>query len=127
MKIYSFYLLLLFFTSGSFAAQVDMSKLIGTWGNSDDGGRTFWGYDKYLPDGVLVSWGTTYGVKYNIEAMYKINRKFKIESCITITKADIGEEFVGESWCDEILELNDEIFKFKSDDGEITTLYRQDL
>lgn len=125
MKICNFFLVLLILSASVFAAPIDTAKLVGTWGNSDDGGKTFWGYDKYLPNGVLVSWGTTFGVQYNIEATYKIKRKFKVESCITIIKADVDEEFIGQSWCDEIVELNDEIFKFKSDDGEVTTLYRQ--
>lgn len=78
-----------------FFVPIDIAKLVGSWGNSDDGGQTFWGYDKYLPNGVLVSWGTTNGGQYSIEAIYKINRKLK--SCITITKAEVDEEFIGQS------------------------------
>ena len=37
-------LLLLCFVSASFAKPVNTAILIGTWGNSEDGGETFWGY-----------------------------------------------------------------------------------
>lgn len=119
-------LLLLCFVSASFAKPVNTALLIGTWGNSEDGGETFWGYDKYLEDGTLVSWGTYPETEfsYKVRATYAIKVKFGTFSCLTITESSPMTDFVGEFWCDEIIELTSETFTFKSADGEVTTLYR---
>ncbi|MGB0217266.1 MAG: hypothetical protein ACPF9E_17675 [Alteromonas oceani] len=42
--------MLLSFACGTFARQIDTSLLVGTWGNSEDGGNTFWGY------GMMARW-----------------------------------------------------------------------
>ena len=104
------------------------NDLIGVWGNSEDGGKTFWGYDEYLPNGTLFAWGTLPGshVSYNIEASYNIKKEAALMSCLTINKSSEPEFIpVGLYWCDEIVEVNSGIFKFKDEDGEVTTLYKQ--
>ena len=119
-------MMLLSLACGTFARQIDTSLLIGTWGNSEDGGKTFWGYDKYLKDGTLVSWGAypETDFSYKVRADYEVKVKFGTFSCLTITESSPITDFVGEFWCDEIIELTAETFTFKSSDGELTTLYR---
>ena len=130
MKISIIIFVLITSTFSSVANEIDSNYLIGVWGNSEDGGKTIWGYDQYFSDGSFKSWGEIPQppIKYELEGTYKVKHKFKSSSCLTISKTSDPEIMpIGEHWCDEIIELNDKVFLFKSSDGEITTLYRQDL
>ncbi|TMP28085.1 hypothetical protein CWB99_01245 [Pseudoalteromonas rubra] len=114
--------------SSSNASEINPKDLIEIWGNSEDGGKTFWGYDQYFADGSLKSWGQIpeTPVKYKLEGTYQVKHKFKLSSCLTISKTS-HPEFIptGTHWCDEIIKLNDKVFTFKSSNGKMTTLYRQ--
>ena len=110
------------------ASDIDRQRLVGVWGNSDDGGKTIWGYDQYFADGRLRSWGTLpqTTIKYELEATYQFKQKFGTISCLTITKSSFPEFLpVGEYWCDTIIDVNDNTFTFKRKDGSVATLYRQ--
>lgn len=110
------------------AGSIDPQQLVGVWGNSSDGGKTFWGYDQYFADGSTRSWGTVPNttIHYEVEAMYNVKQKFDITNCLTIVGTSHPEVMpVGSSWCDEILEVNDSFLTYKSSDGSIVTLYRQ--
>ena len=112
------------------ATEIEFKNLVGIWGNSEDGGKTIWGYDQYFADGTFKSWGEIpmYSIKYEVEGSFEVKKELKTKSCLTISKtSDANIMPIGENWCDEIIELNDKVFRFKSRDGEITTLYRQDL
>jgi hypothetical protein len=112
------------------ANEIEFKNLIGVWGNSEDGGKTIWGYDQYFSNGSFKSWGEIpmSSRKYEVEGSYEVKHKFKTNSCLTISKTSAPDIMpIGEHWCDEIIELNDKVFRFKSSYGEITTLYRQDL
>lgn len=114
----------------SIANEIDPKDIIGIWGNSEDGGKTIWAYDQYFPNGSLKSWGRIpqTPIQFKVEGTYEVKHKFKTSSCLTISKTSHPELMpVGEHWCDEIIELNDKVFVYKSSDGEITILYRQDL
>ncbi|MCH1928942.1 hypothetical protein L9G16_01965 [Shewanella sp. A25] len=126
MKAHILFAGLLFMGHGQ-CASVPIEKLIGTWGSSDDGGKTFWGFDQYFANGTIKSWGTLpeSDESFRVEAQYRIKVKFGTFACLTVTQSQPYMEFVGESWCDEIIEVNDAIFKYRTDDGVITTLYRQ--
>ncbi|WKE64257.1 hypothetical protein PVT67_11200 [Gallaecimonas kandeliae] len=120
--------LLLAFSLPAMAASLDISKLVGIWGNSEDGGKTFWGYDQYLADGSTKSWGTVPNSEfsYEIEGRYEIKEKFGTLSCVTVTKTSAPALVpVGSRICDTLIDINDKTFVFKSDEGEVTTLYRQ--
>ena len=97
--------------------------IIGKWGNSDDGGKTFWGFDEYFNNGTILSTGIdqyTYG-DYVIESTFEIKNE---KSCFTVTKSsDPRGVAVGHKRCDKIVLINDKHFKFERD-GEIITLYR---
>ena len=73
-----------------------------------------------------MSWGTypETDFSYKVRADYELKVKFGTFSCLTITESSPITDFVGEFWCDEIIELTAETFTFKSSDGELTTLYR---
>ena len=99
--------------------------IIGKWGNSDDGGQTFWGFDEYYSDGAIISTGIdslTYE-EWSIKSTYKITDN---ESCFTVVETTSPKSIpVGYKGCDEIVSIDDEQFKFKDND-KITTLYRVD-
>ncbi|MBW8190267.1 hypothetical protein K0504_04385 [Neiella marina] len=112
----------------AYADHIDPAKLVGVWGNSSDGGKTFWGYDQYFSDGSTRSWGTVPDttINYEVEAFYQVKQKFDITNCLTIVGTTHPEVMpVGSSWCDEILEVNDSYLTYKSTDGSVVTLYRQ--
>ncbi len=107
---------------------IQNKDFIGIWGASDDGGKSFWGFYEYLPDETLIVWGTVPGssVSYNVEANYVIKKEEVLLHCVTIKKSSIPEFIpVGLNWCDEIVEINSNIFKFRDKAGEITTRYKQ--
>ncbi|MBD1389682.1 hypothetical protein IC617_09595 [Neiella sp. HB171785] len=107
---------------------IDPQKLVGIWGSSDDGGETFWGYDQYFTDGSTRSWGTVpqTNIRYEIEAFYNVKQKFDVSNCLTVTNSSHPELMpVGSSWCDEIIEVNDDQLTYRNTDGSLVTLYRQ--
>ena len=123
---------ILFFISLSFPAfsiEIDVNKLEGLWGNSEDGGKTIWGFEHYKADGVLDSWGDYYSFKYVIKSTYQLKRdKGNLYSCIVITETSNAAIMpIGESWCDQVLKITDTEFHFKSTDGRVSVLYRQKL
>ena len=120
-----------FFTLSSYviASDFDKNNLIGTWGDSNDGVQTFWGFNKYTADDELISWGEIpgAGIKYEITSKYKIEtRKENHFSCITVTGTSDPEIMpVGYNWCDQIVEVTDSEFTYMSDEGKTHTLYKQ--
>jgi hypothetical protein len=124
----SFLILFLLITDSVFA--IDKMDLVGVWRYSEDGGKTFWGYEEYKADGTLDSWGVfpDSDETYQVKSTFEIKVADKVLSCITIVKSS-APSFLGSgsSWCDEILEATDKTFTYKSSDGEVTTMYRQQL
>ncbi len=130
MKILTLIFLLITCSTSSFANEIKPENLIGVWGNSENGGKTIWGYDQYLSDGTFKSWGEIPGtsINYEVEGVYQLKQKFSTKTCLTVSKTSHPDIMpIGESWCDELIELNDMFLTFKSSDGELTTIYRQDL
>lgn len=116
----------LFITDSVFA--IDKNDLVGVWRYSEDGGKTFWGYEEYAADGILNSWGAfpDSAEKYQVTSTFEMKVTDKVLSCITIIKSS-APSFLGpgSSWCDEIIEMTDKTFTYRSSDGEVTKMYRQ--
>lgn len=106
-------------------SQNKLSELIvGKWGNSFDGGKTFWAYDEYTSDGEIISYGEPpeSGIKFNILSDYKINGS---TSCAIVKKTSHPDIMsIGHKTCSEIRDINEKNIIFKSEDGKITVLYR---
>ena len=104
-------------------------RLIGIWGNSDDNGKTIWGYDEFLPDGTTKSWGTSPvdNSYYEVEGAYKITGNNPLLSCITVTKSSNPKKLpVGDYWCNEIVSISEDKIIFKNNKGIQHTLYKQE-
>lgn len=96
--------------------------LIGTWGNSDDEGRTFWGYDEFTSDGYDIATGVIpeTGRAFRTVATYTVTGN---KNCMRITESD--NLSVGDYSCDEVLYIDDKILRYRSPfTSEIKTLYR---
>jgi hypothetical protein len=104
------------------------NELIGVWGNSDDNGKTIWGYDEYFPDGTIKSWGTLPDDNYHYESegKYELVGSNPILSCITVTKtSDPRIMSLGDYWCDELVKITEDKLIFKDEEGFQFTLYKQ--
>ena len=102
--------------------------IIGTWGNSDDGGKTFWAYDKYSSDGTVFSWGEVpdSDIKYEVSSKFEIKTvKGGYLSCLTITATSHSDMMpIGYHWCDKIIKLTNKEFTYMKDSGKSYTIYK---
>mgnify|MGYP000050074437 CR=1 FL=1 len=115
MKLVQLFIIIIFLSACSSTPKRYENDLIGVWGNSDDGGKTFWGYNEYLVNGVTRAWGTFQKSEesYELEGVYKIEYSSSPKSCITVTKSSIPDILpIGHYFCSEIVELNQTHFKF---------------
>ncbi|WP_415911301.1 hypothetical protein [Neptuniibacter sp. QD37_11] len=117
--------MMLIFNTSAFA---DIN-VVGVWGSSDDGGKTFWGFDEFKEDGTVKSWGVIpeSNLRIELEATYEVVSESKeIKNCLEITKTSTPVIMpIGTYWCDTIIRVDDKVLVFKSDDGVVTTLYKQ--
>lgn len=96
--------------------------LIGIWGNSDDEGRTFWGYDEFTSDGYDIATGIIpeTGRTFRSVATYTVTGN---KNCMRTTESD--NQSIGDYFCDEILYIDEKILRYRSPfTSEIKTLYR---
>jgi hypothetical protein len=103
-------------------------RLIGKWGNSEDKGVTFWGYDELFDDGTMHSWGVIpqTDISYDIKGVYTSPDSIPGMACFEITDSSHPSLTpVNTKWCNEILEITKDVHIFKGESGEVTTLYRQ--
>lgn len=121
--------LLVIILASAVARDFDQSMLVGTWGDSEDGGETFWAYNKYTGDGKLISWGKIpgAGISYEITSEYEIEKRDEENySCITITgTSDPNVMPVGYNWCDKVVEVTNSEFTYMNDEGKTFTMYKQ--
>jgi hypothetical protein len=101
------------------------AALLGVWGNSDDEGRTFWGFDEFRADGTLASTGTfPVGTEpFRLAGTFDVSGR---KVCSRVTEASGSATLpVGHSFCVEVLYIDSNIQRYRSDeDQEIHTLYR---
>lgn len=99
--------------------------LLGVWGNSNDGGQTFWAYDEYLPDGRLIATGIWPGNGKSFRAVANFQTKGRT-SCVRVTETSDAFIFpLGLSFCSEVLYIDKAVVRFKDlDNGGEFTLYR---
>ena len=98
--------------------------IIGKWGNSKDGGNTFWSYDEYSNEGEIHSYGEIPGanLKFDIVSSYEIDGRI---SCATVNKTSHPDVMpIGSKTCSEIRDINQNKMILKHDDGELSILYR---
>lgn len=101
------------------------AALIGTWGNSDDEGRTFWAFDEYFPDGRLIATGTLPENGKSFRAVANFQTKGRL-SCVRVTETSDPSIFpLGLYFCSEVLYIDNAHVRFKDlDSGKEFTLYR---
>jgi hypothetical protein len=91
--------------------------IIGAWGNSDDGGLTYWGQDEYREDGTVIATGTYPGAL----AAFRTTGTYEIKGqTICIRVKDVSEESkvaIGQARCVQILEINSQFKRFKFIEG----------
>jgi hypothetical protein len=93
------------------------AALIGVWGISVDGGKTFWGYDEFLPDGTIVSTGTLPGTNEQFRLVGKMRIKGRV-CCITVIETSDPQTLpVGTNFCVEVLHINGLTQRYKDIDG----------
>ena len=124
-------LMILLFSLNSFASDDYMNAKIGIWCESSDGGKTCLGYETFYDDGTFTSVGTDilYDVGYRVRGTWALDGN---KACMTvieyfsydlITNQEIPPPNI-EVLCGEILYLDDEIYKYKTGEGKIETMYR---
>ncbi len=105
------------------------SLLIGTWGNSVDGGQTFWGYDEFQSDGILNSWGTFPGsdIKFKTKSRWTLEVSEKLIGCFTVIEASQSSGLTpGEKICQEVVSIDWKTMIFIQN-GVRATVYRVKL
>ena len=106
-------------------SQIEYSKLIiGKWGNSNDGGITFWSYDEYTSNKKIYSYGVVPGseTKFDIVSSYEIKDS---RSCATIKETSHPDIMpIGHITCAEIKDINENKIIFEADDGEMVILHK---
>lgn len=115
--------IILNFLTSAQSSEAFKERIIGKWGNSNDSGQTFWGFDEYFVNGTIISTGVEQSTfsNYRIKSTYEINGDM---SCFTVIETSDSKFIpVGYKACDKIVSIDDSYFKFESE-GEITTLYR---
>gem|GEM_PF-4910589 len=103
MRILIYLIFISVFIVGDAVGNDYKTLIVGVWGNSDDKGKTITGYEHYLANGTLKSWGILpdTNLSYEIEATYKLIHKFSVRSCMKVTKSSVPHLLpVGEYWCD---------------------------
>ena len=100
--------------------------LQGAWCNSDDGGKTCWGYDNIV-SGSVTSCGTFPQTRTNFtgQSRYTI-RGAKV--CHVVTESSVPEILKpGDRFCVEILQIDSRTQRFRDlDTGDETVVYRVD-
>jgi hypothetical protein len=98
--------------------------LLGVWCNSDDGGKTCWGYDEFLPGGVITACGRVEERVFSAAATYEIRGRF---ACFVVTES--SDSFglkPGHRFCSEMLHIDKDTQRHRDvESGEVTTLYRR--
>lgn len=113
--------------TSSFEPENDQLKsaLIGVWGASNDGGRSFWGYDEFLSDGTVVSTGVPPETGVPFRAVGKMQVKGKI-ACTRVVETSDPQGFpVGLNVCVEVLYIDSRIQRYRYlNGGEEITIYK---
>src|SRR5258706_11226488 len=80
-------------------------SLIGTWGASDDGGKTFVGFETYQQDGRFLSQGTLPdGTKFRLSGTFEVRGR---TSCTQVMETSIPLIMpLGHISCGEILSID---------------------
>jgi len=120
---------LLFLSFSSFADEFSPALLVGVWGNSDDGGKTFWAYDEYTTDGKILSRGEIPGsdINFKIETAYNLKKKEGTYfNCLEIISTSHPEMLpVGKKWCNTMVKIDSKEFHFINKRGKARVLFRQ--
>ncbi|MGI2259342.1 hypothetical protein [Shewanella sp. GXUN23E] len=107
---------------------VDEPLLHGVWGNSDDGGKSFWGYDEYRTDGTFKSWGKLPdGRDYEAEGVYQnsFDGGQKKSCAVFLRLSETVKELTGYAFCVIVVAIDSAHYTFQDQEsGEITTVYR---
>ncbi|MBT1444853.1 hypothetical protein KJI95_09995 [Shewanella sp. JM162201] len=83
--------------------------LVGVWGNSDDSGKTFWGFDEYRGDGTFRAWGNQPdGVAYQASGVYQVVFEGgQKKLCLKFIKvSEPLNDIVGEVFCSIIVSVD---------------------
>jgi hypothetical protein len=120
---------LLFLSFSSLADEFSPELLVGVWGNSDDGGKTFWAYDEYTADGKILSWGEIpeANINFKIKTIYNLKKEEGTYfNCLKIVSTSHPEMLpVGEKWCSTMVKIDSKEFHFVNKQGKYRVLYRQ--
>lgn len=99
--------------------------LLGVWCNSDDGGKSCWGYDEYREDGTISTCSLNPGSmqSWHGAATYEVRGNY---SCMIVTYSSDKSMRQGEKICAQILEITPSHQRYKYIDfPEQFTLYRR--
>ena len=112
----------------------DMPDLqIGKWCETNDAGKSCFGYEifhndgKVTANGELVEFGRGYEMKGSWEQIGKklcitpiFIRSYELD---TMEKLETPVQLY-EKFCDTVVLVNEEMFLYKNDNGELRTMYR---
>ena len=100
------------------------AALQGAWCNSDDGGKSCWGYDQFNK-GVSTSCGRLPGSNDLVSAQSRYSVSGN-RVCHVVTETGPGSFLrKGERLCFDVLEINEKIQRFKDlESNDITVIYR---
>lgn len=95
--------------------------ILGAWCNSDDGGRSCWGYDEYLPGGAARSCALPPGSSrpWSGTATYEVKGPFV---CLRVTDSTDDSMRPGDRICIQVLEIDarHQRFRYVDSDAEFT-------
>lgn len=101
------------------------NALVGVWCNSDDGGKTCWGFDEFREDGTVSSCSLPPGATqaWRGSATYEVKGVY---SCLIVTDSSDATMRPGERICAQVLEINSVLQRYKYTDASAEfTLYRR--
>lgn len=101
--------------------------LIGTWGQSDDGGKSFSGYDRFETDGgwsSRIPVGSS-GVEYKVQGRWKVAGPVV---CMHVTSSTMPAMFAPDSvLCAKVLQIDAQQHRFQHVGGKaVLTAMRTD-
>jgi hypothetical protein len=99
--------------------------LVGVWCNSDDGGKTCWGYDEFRSDGTVKSCALPPGSirAWTGAARFEVKGTY---SCMVVTESSDDTMRPGDRLCAEVLEINAVSQRYRfTDSKEEFLLYRR--
>jgi len=99
--------------------------LRGVWCASDDNGKTCWGYDHFVDEGLIEACGAfpEDGKTFLLKGRYELRGR---ESCLTITESNTPNSFpVGGKFCARVLRIDKRQHTFRNlETGTEHTSYR---